>query len=164
MQIAFNIANGLSSSASKQALERAANGAAAAVAAVLHHTTPDKGPMKDDDKWMPDMIDNFVKGIKTNAPKMYKQVEELAKRIENELDLTKTYEKMRATVDYETSKISTNLSTKATLQLAKERPRTINNDNGTTINNTQNFYEKNTTPYEQQKQARQQLRSVAYGI
>lgn len=162
--LAFNIANGLSSSASKQALERAANGAAAAVAAVLHHTTPDKGPMKDDDKWMPDMIDNFVKGIKTNAPKMYKQVEELAKRIENELDLTKTYEKMRATVDYETSKISTNLSTKATLQLAKERPRTINNDNGTTINNTQNFYEKNTTPYEQQKQARQQLRRVAYGI
>ena len=71
---------------------------------------------------------------------------------------------MQATFDFETSKISTNLSTKATLQLAKEHPRTINNDNGTTINNTQNFYEKNTTPYEQQKQARQQLRRVAYGI
>ncbi len=162
--LASNIANGLASSQAKKVLESAANSAAAAIAAVLHHTTPDKGPMKDDDKWMPDMIDNFVKGIKTNAPKMYKQIEEVAKRIENELDLTETYNKMQATVDFETSKISTNLSTKATLQLAKEHPRTINNDNGTTINNTQNFYEKNTTPYEQQKQARQQLRRVAYGI
>ena len=71
---------------------------------------------------------------------------------------------MKATVDYETSKISTNLSTKATLQLAKEHPRTINNDNGTTINNTQNFYEKNATPYEEQKQAKQQLRRLAYGL
>ena len=38
------------------------------------------------------------------------------------------------------------------------------NNNGTTINNTQNFYEKNATPYEEQKQARQQLRRLAYGL
>lgn len=162
--LASNIASGLASSQAKAVLERAANSAASAVAAVLHHTTPDKGPMKDDDKWMPDMIDNFVKGIKTNAPKMYKQIGEVAKRIENELDLTETYNKMQATVDYETSKISTNLSTKATLQLAKEQPKTITSDNGININNTQNFYDKQATPYEQQKQAKQQLRRLAYGL
>lgn len=162
--LASNIAGGLSSSVSKQAITLASNKVAGWISDILHHTTPEKGPLKDDDKWMPDMIDNFATGIEANAPKVYRQIKEVAKRIENELDLTETYNKMQATVDFETSKISTNLSTKATLQLAKERPRTINNDNGTTINNTQNFYEKNTTPFEQQKQARQQLRRVAYGI
>lgn len=159
-----NIHSGLTNQNSKNLITSGASTIGSIINSFLHHTTPDKGPLKDDDKWMSDMIDNFVVGIKTNVPKMYKQIEEMAKRIENELDLTETYNKMQATVDYETSKISTNLSTKATLQLAKEQPRTINNDNGTTINNTQNFYEKNTTPYEQQKQAKQQLRRLVYGL
>lgn len=97
-------------------------------------------------------------GLKEEEKNLYKRISNITGQS------NKLFEKMKATVDYETSKISTNLSTKATLQLAKEQPRTINNDNSTTINNTQNFYEKNTTPYEQQKQARQQLRRVAYGI
>lgn len=99
-----------------------------------------------------------IEGLKDEEKDLYKRINSIVGQS------NRLFEKMKATVDYETSKISTNLSTKATLQLAKEQPRTINNDNGTTINNTQNFYEKNTTPYEQQKQARQQLRRVAYGI
>lgn len=35
----------------------------------LHHTHPDKGPLADDYKWMPDMMDSFTKGIKDNAHK-----------------------------------------------------------------------------------------------
>lgn len=74
------------------------------------------------------------------------------------------YSKMKSAVDFETKKLSANLTTQATLKASKDNVRTVNNDNGTTINNTQNFYEKNTTPYEQQKQAKQQLRRLAYGL
>ena len=78
--------------------------------------------------------------------------------------LKDVYSKMQSTVDFETQKLSANLSTQAVLESARNTPRTITNDNGTTINNTQNFYEKNATPYEEQKQARQQLRRLAYGL
>ena len=71
---------------------------------------------------------------------------------------------MQATVEFETAKLSTNLSTKATLEIAKDQPKTVTNDNGVTINNTQQFYSKNATPYEEQKQAKQQLRRLAYGL
>ena len=99
-----------------------------------------------------------IEGLKDEEKDLYKRINSIAGQS------NRLFNKMKATVDYETSKISTNLSTKATLQLAKEHPRTINNDNGTTINNTQNFYEKNATPYEEQKQAKQQLRRLAYGL
>lgn len=79
-------------------------------------------------------------------------------------NIDNVYKRMKATVDFETQKLSTNLSTKATLQLAKDQPKTVNNDNGVTINNTQQFYSKNSTPYEEQKQAKQQLRRLAYGL
>ena len=71
---------------------------------------------------------------------------------------------MKATVDYETTKLSTNLTTKAMLQVEKDQVRTVTNDNGVTINNTQQFYSKSATPYEEQKQAKQQLRRLAYGL
>lgn len=56
------------------------------------------------------------------------------------------------------------ISAKAILQSNKEQPIVIARDHIVHVDNTQNFYEKNTTPYEQQKQAKQQLRRVAYGI
>lgn len=74
------------------------------------------------------------------------------------------YSKMKSAVDFETKKLSANLTTQATLKANKDNVRTVNNDNGTVINNTQNFYEKNATPYEEQKQAKQQLRRLAYGL
>ena len=159
-----NIHSGLTNQNSKNLISSGASTIGSIINSFLHHTTPDKGPLKDDDKWMSDMIDNFVVGIKTNAPKMYKQIEEMAKRIENELDLTETYNKMQATVDFETARLSTNLTAQATLKASKEQPIVIARDHTVHIDNTQNFYEKNTTPYEQQKQAKQQLRRLAYGL
>lgn len=78
--------------------------------------------------------------------------------------LVDVYKDMQSTIDFETQKLSTNLTTQATLKADKNNVRTITNDNGTVINNTQNFYEKNPTPYEEQKQAKQQLRRLAYGL
>lgn len=74
------------------------------------------------------------------------------------------FEKIQATVDYETSRISANLSQKATLQLTKGQPQTVTNYNDKGVNVTQNFYDKQATPYEQQKQAKQQMRRLAYGL
>ena len=51
-----------------------------------------------------------------------------------------------------------------TARLDKIMVVVIDVDNLTVINNTQNFYEKNPTPYEEQKQAKQQLRRLAYGL
>lgn len=78
-------------------------------------------------------------------------------------NLAKVYRQMKTAVDFETQKLSASLTTQATFKANKDNVRTVNNDNGTVINNTQNFYEKNATPYEEQKQARQQLRRLAYG-
>ena len=33
----------------------------------LHHSTPDKGPLANDDEWMPDMMRLFAEGIRDNA-------------------------------------------------------------------------------------------------
>ena len=79
-------------------------------------------------------------------------------------NIKSVYSKMKSAVDFETQKLSTNLTTQATLKANKDNVKTVNNDNGTVINNTQNFYETNPTPYEQQKQAKQQLRRLAYGL
>lgn len=89
--LASNIAGGLASKQAKAVLERAANSAAATVAAVLHHTTPDKGPMKDDDKWMPDMIDNFVVGINKNKSKLTKSAEKMARDLNNALSINMNF-------------------------------------------------------------------------
>ena len=67
-------------------------------------------------------------------------------------------------MNFETARLSTNLTAQATLKASKEQPIVIARDHTVHIDNTQNFYEKNTTPYEQQKQAKQQLRRLAYGL
>ena len=74
------------------------------------------------------------------------------------------YKQMKSAVDLETQKLNATLTTNAVLQANKDNAMTTNNDNSTVINNTQNFYEKEATPYEEQKQAKQQLRRLAYGL
>jgi len=56
------------------------------------------------------------------------------------------------------------INAKAILQSNKEQPIVIARDHTIHIDNTQQFYSKNPTPYEEQKQAKQQLRRLAYGL
>lgn len=60
-RMAFAYAEGISAGVWK--IEQAAKGAANAAAAYLHHSTPDKGPLKGDDKWGTEMIENFAAGM-----------------------------------------------------------------------------------------------------
>ena len=39
---------------------------AAAIAALLHHSEPDVGPLANDAEWMPDMMESFAAGIRDN--------------------------------------------------------------------------------------------------
>lgn len=60
-------------------LERACEEAADIVSDYLHHTTPEKGPMKDDDTWMPDMMQSFAGGIRKNRNLLLDQMKALTK-------------------------------------------------------------------------------------
>lgn len=103
-------------------------------------------------------------GLDKKEKRLYKDIDRIAEGVLKRFKGKNLYNKMQSAVDFETQKLSANLTTQATLKADKNNVRTITNDNGTVINNTQNFYEKNPTPYEEQKQAKQQLRRLAYGL
>ncbi len=79
----------------------------------LHFSRPDKGPLRDYETWMPDMVKGLTKTLIGSAPELYNASEMLAQKIRDGLDLTGIYNKMKTTVDFETAKLSTNLSTTA---------------------------------------------------
>jgi hypothetical protein len=59
----------------------AAKDVAGAVAKFLHHTTPDDGPLAGDDKWMPEMMQQFVDGITQGIPALKTAAEKAAESI-----------------------------------------------------------------------------------
>ena len=103
-------------------------------------------------------------GLDRKEKSLYKDIDRIAEGVLKRFKGKDLYSKMQSAVNFETQKLSASLTTQATLKADKNNVRTVTNDNGTVINNTQNFYEKNPTPYEEQKQAKQQLRRLAYGL
>lgn len=79
-------------------------------------------------------------------------------------NMKEVYKKMRDSVNFETQKMSASISATANLKASKDRVRTVYNDKGNTFHTTQNFYDKQASPYEQQKQSKQQLRRLAYEL
>lgn len=59
----------------------AAKDVAGAVAKFLHHTTPDDGPLAGDDKWMSEMMQQFVDGITQGIPALKTAAEKAAESI-----------------------------------------------------------------------------------
>ena len=146
----------------------AVSSAASAIANIIHsflgHSVPEKGPLADEMSYMPDMIENLTRTLKGSRPKLENATLDLAKKMAKNLDLSEAYKQMQSSIDFETQKMSANISATANLKASKDRVRTVNNDNGVNINNTQNFYDKQASPYEQQKQSKQQLRRLAYEL
>jgi hypothetical protein len=70
------------------ALASGAAGVAGTLAAYLHHTTPDKGPLKDDDKWGSDFIDNFIQGMDSEDLALERSLYGVANTIYNGMDYT----------------------------------------------------------------------------
>lgn len=48
----------------------AAGSIASSVASYLHHTTPDVGPLANDDEWGYHLVDNFINGIENGSPEL----------------------------------------------------------------------------------------------
>lgn len=59
-------------------LEQVVSEAAQTVDSYLGHSHPDKGPLADDYKWMPDMMDLFANGIRDNQGKLISAVSNVA--------------------------------------------------------------------------------------
>ena len=70
------------------ALASGAAGVAGTLAAYLHHSTPDKGPLKDDDKWGSDFIDNFIQGMDSEDLALERSIYGVANTIYNGMDYT----------------------------------------------------------------------------
>ena len=62
--LSSNMASGIESGAGK--VRASIQGLAQYVQNNWGHSHPTEGPMKDDDKWMPDFMDNLVNGIDNN--------------------------------------------------------------------------------------------------
>jgi hypothetical protein len=64
----------------------ATNQVASIAEAKMGHSHPTEGPMKDDYKWMPDMMDLFAKGIIQNTPKVENAVTNLAQGMSDSMN------------------------------------------------------------------------------
>lgn len=86
-----NFARGIASTAG--AALSAATSIANAVHAVLHHTTPDEGPLKDDDKWGAELGQNFANGIRQTIPDVSNASNDLAQSVYDSIEKTTGTEK-----------------------------------------------------------------------
>lgn len=159
-----NISSGMQSQASKTKITGAATSIGSWIKSIIGHSVPKAGPLKDELTYMPDMIDNLVEGIERNKYKVVNATSQLAEDMKKSFEIEKIndeiYRKLQNAIAIENASITA----KATLESNKTQPTIIARDHTTTINNTQQFYSKESTPYEEQKQAKQQLRRLAYEL
>jgi len=59
------------------------------IRSLLHHSTPDEGPLKDDDTWFPDMMKNFADGINNNSNKVISAMDNIVKGIADKVSIIK---------------------------------------------------------------------------
>lgn len=79
----------------------------------LHFSRPDKGPLREYEKWMPDMVKGLSKTLNASSPELYAASKNLSEKIANGLDISNIYDKMSSAVNFETQRLSANLSTTA---------------------------------------------------
>lgn len=79
----------------------------------LHFSRPDKGPLREYETWMPDMIKGLTKTLNASSPELYNASKNLSEKIANGLDISNIYDKMSSAVNFETQRLSANLSTSA---------------------------------------------------
>lgn len=69
-------------------LGAAVSGIAKVISGQLHHTHPDYGPLADDYKWMPDMMDTFAIGIRENSGKVTSALDDLTGDMYDTMDIS----------------------------------------------------------------------------
>lgn len=81
------MSDSMTSSSSKRRITSASSTVAGWIADFLHFTVPDKGPLSDMDKSMPDMIELMTKGIYNSKNKLLNATNALAKDLKDKLML-----------------------------------------------------------------------------
>ena len=72
-------------SAGKSRVGTAVTGVAGIIKSIIGHSVPKEGPLKDELKYMPDMINNLVNGIEKNKYKLSNAVQGLSSDMEKKL-------------------------------------------------------------------------------
>lgn len=86
----------------------------------LHFSRPDKGPLREYEKWMPDMVNGLSKTLTTSSPELYNASKKLAEKVANNLDISSAYSKLNNAVELETQRLSTNLTSNQIIKIEKE--------------------------------------------
>lgn len=81
------IAGGINNSHSKQLISGAASSIAGIIDNILGFSVPEKGPLSNFDKSMPDMIDLMTKGLNNNKYKLLNAVTSLSQNLKDKLTL-----------------------------------------------------------------------------
>ena len=69
-------------------LVNAVKGIGDKIKSFLHFSRPDEGPLRDYEKWMPDMVQGLSKTLNKSAPELYNASKQLAKRVADNLDIS----------------------------------------------------------------------------
>lgn len=112
-----NISSGMTSQKSQSRITGAATSIAGWIKSIIGHSVPETGPLKDELTYMPDMIDNLVKGIEKNKYKIVDTTEQLAGDIKDSFNLeelnSEIISKMNRAVAMETGSINATASIKS---------------------------------------------------
>ena len=83
----------------KYSLGESARSIASRVSSFLHFSRPDEGPLREYEKWMPDMIDGLSKTLTASAPKLYESTKLFASKFASEFDMSKVLNNMKYTIN-----------------------------------------------------------------
>ncbi len=83
------------------------NGFAEKISNFIHFSKPDKGPLRDYEKWMPDMVDGLSNTLEKSAPRLAKTAEKMSEDVSETLDKIKPKKSFYG--GYNSSNINNNL-------------------------------------------------------
>jgi TP901 family phage tail tape measure protein len=93
----INFNNGLASAASW--IYDTALSIADSVASILHHSTPDEGPLKHDDEWGSDLVQNIIDGMRDRESDLLRQTRRMAEIVERGFDPEMTVDAAYEAID-----------------------------------------------------------------
>lgn len=79
------LANGLESSQAR--IQQTASRIAGVVSNFLHFTRPDKGALRNYEKWMPDFVQGLTKTLEASTPSLYGAINKMAGKMKEQLSL-----------------------------------------------------------------------------
>lgn len=134
--------NGISSMIS--GVTSAVSNVANKIRSFLHFSRPDEGPLREYEKWMPDMVKGLSKSLKSSSPQLYNASKKISEKIANGLDFSNAYEKLNSAVQIEAQKLSTNLTSNQIIKIEKEDKRqstlkSIDDNKEITVNSVTNL-------------------------